>query len=171
MSEPFTFDVFFSFSPADQELVRPIAERLRKDGLLVWFGDSEAPDRTEAALEHSRALVLCMSANAFGADWPRLESTTFRFRDPLNKHRRFIPLRLDDAPFRGSLAQSVYVDWRKGDYEKLLEACRKTEKEVTPEQQASSDRLQARIISLGHTERVRSVAFSPDGRRALLRFL
>ena len=26
-----------------------------------------------------------------------MESGTFRFRDPLNKERRFLPLRLDDA--------------------------------------------------------------------------
>jgi hypothetical protein len=46
-----------------------------------------------------------MSANAFGSDWAQLEAGTFRFRDPLNKERRFIPLRLDDAPIKGSLAQ------------------------------------------------------------------
>ena len=42
-----------------------------------------------------------MSANAFGSDWAQLESGTFRFRDPLNKERRFLPLRLDDAPIKG----------------------------------------------------------------------
>ena len=31
-----------------------------------------------------------------------------RFRDPLNKERRFILLRLDDAPIKGSLAQFLY---------------------------------------------------------------
>jgi hypothetical protein len=38
-----------------------------------------------------------MSAAALAADWPQLESHTFRFKDPLNHNRRFIPLRLDDA--------------------------------------------------------------------------
>ena len=54
-------------------------------------------------------LVLCLSANAFGSDWAQLESGTFRFRDPLNKDRRFLPLRLDDAPIKGSLARSPYI--------------------------------------------------------------
>ena len=58
--------------------------------------------KIEEGLEHSRVLVLCMSANAFGSDWAQLESGTFRFRDPLNKERRFLPLRLDDAPIKGS---------------------------------------------------------------------
>ena len=60
-------------------------------------GDS-IPAKIEEGLEHSRVLVLCMSANAFGSDWAQLEAGTFRFRDPLNKERRFIPLRLDEAP-------------------------------------------------------------------------
>ncbi len=49
--------------------------------------------RLTVGLEHSRVHVLCMSANAFGSDWSQLESGTFRFRDPLNKERRFIPCR------------------------------------------------------------------------------
>lgn len=73
-------------------------------------------------------LVLCMSANAFGADWAQLEAGTFRFRDPLNKNRRFIPLRLDKALIKGSLAQFPYIDWlpkaREQEYAKLLNACR-----------------------------------------------
>ena len=90
-------------------------------------GDS-IPAKIEEGLEHSRVLVLCMSANAFGSDWAQLEAGTFRFRDPLNKERRFIPLRLDDAPIKGSLAQFLYINWlpadREQEYAKLLEACR-----------------------------------------------
>ena len=103
MSEPaFAYDVFLSHSAKDKAVVRPLAERLRQDGLKVWFdewvlkpGDS-IPAKIEAGLEHSRVLVLCMSANAFGSDWAQLEAGMFRFRDPLNQERRFIPLRLDD---------------------------------------------------------------------------
>ena len=118
IAESFTHDVFLSHSAKDKAVVRPLAERLRQDGLKVWFdewvlkpGDS-IPAKIEAGLEHSRLLVLCMSANAFGSDWAQLEASTFRFRDPLNKERRFIPLRLDDAPIKGSLAQFLYINWR-----------------------------------------------------------
>src|SRR6266513_2057983 len=134
MSESFSFDVFLSHSSKDEEIVRAIAERLRADGLRVWFdawelrpGDS-IPSKIEDGLERSRVLVLCMSANAFGSDWAQLEAGTFRFRDPLNKERRFIPLRLDDAPIKGSLAQFLYIDLkaraREKEYSKLVEACR-----------------------------------------------
>ncbi len=54
-------------------------------------------------------LVLCMSAQALGSDWALLEAGTFRFLDPLSQQRRFIPLRLDEAPIKGSPAQFLYI--------------------------------------------------------------
>ena len=91
--------------------MRAIAERLRADGLRVWFDErvlkpgNSIPAKIEDGLERSRVLVLCISANPFCSDWAQLESGTFRFRDPLNKERRFLPLRLDDTVAKGSLAQ------------------------------------------------------------------
>jgi hypothetical protein len=83
---------------------------------MLKLGDS-IPAKIEEGLERSRVLVLCMSANAFGSDRAQLEAGTFRFRDPLNKERRFIPLRLDDAPIKNSLAQFLYINWRPADRE------------------------------------------------------
>ena len=108
MSEPFQYDVFLSQSSKDKRsmpptlmhdtggnpVVRDVAERLKKDGVRVWFdeweirpGDSiESPQsktaKIEEGLERSRVLVLCMSANAFGSDWAQLESGTFRLPIP-----------------------------------------------------------------------------------------
>src|ERR1039457_6318536 len=116
MPADFQFDVFLSHSAKDKAMVRDLAARLQKDGLRVWLDEEQIkpgdsiPAKIEAGLEHSRVLVLCMSANAFGSDWAQLEAGTFRFRDPLNKERRFIPLRLDDTPIKGSLAQFLYIN-------------------------------------------------------------
>ncbi len=134
MPDDFKYDVFLSHSAKDKTVVRPLAERLKASGLRIWFdewvlkpGDS-IPAKIEEGLEHSRVLVLCMSANAFGSDWAQLEAGTFRFRDPLNTDRRFIPLRLDNAPVKGSLPQFLYINWlpanREQEYAKLLQACR-----------------------------------------------
>ena len=102
-SESFTYDVFLSHSSLDKPVVRDLATRLRDDGLRVWFdeweiqlGDS-VQKKLDDALEQSRVLVLCLSEHAFASDWATLESQTFRFRDPLNTGRRFIPLRRDGA--------------------------------------------------------------------------
>jgi hypothetical protein len=167
MKGEFPYDVFLSHSAKDKAVVRPLAERLRKDGLKVWFNEwvikpgDNIPAKIEEGLEHSRVLVLCMSANAFGSDWAQLEVGTFRFRDPLNKEHRFIPLRLDDAPIKGSLAQFLYINWlpadREQEYAKLLEACQlgkipkldswtddtgwriASQKEVVPDRRARDD--------------------------------
>ena len=121
MPDDVPYDVFLSHSAKDKAVLRPLAERLRADGVKVWFdewvpkpGDSIERNQSKTAkieegLERSRVLVLCMSAHAFGSDWAQWESGTFRFRDPLNKERRFLPLRLDDAPIKGSLAQFLYI--------------------------------------------------------------
>src|SRR5436309_16135863 len=155
MADAFKYDVFLSHSAKDKTVVRAVAERLRKDGLKVWFdewvlkaGDS-IPAKIEDGLEHSRVLVLCMSANAFGSDWAQLESQMFRFRDPLNKERRFIPRRLDDAPIKGSLAQFLYINWRPGDreqeYARLLDACLPAAKSET---KATTEELADRLVQL-----------------------
>ena len=133
MPNEFRYDVFLSHSAKDNAVVRAVAERLRKDGLKVWFDEwvlkpgDNIPAKIEEGLENSRLLMLCMSANAFGSDWAQLEAGTFRFRDLLNKERRFIPLRLDDAPIKGSLRQFLYINWlpadREQQYAKLVEAC------------------------------------------------
>ena len=123
MPDDFQYDVFLSHSAKDKVVVRDVAERLRKDGRTKNTQHSTLNSQLSAGLERSRVLVLCMSAHAFGSDWAQLESGTFRFRDPLNKERRFLPLRLDDAPIKGSLAQFLYINWlpvdREQEYPKL----------------------------------------------------
>ncbi len=82
----FDYDVFLSHSARDKPVVRDVAERLKEDGLRVWFdaweirpGDSieEAQSKTakiEEGLKRFRVMVLCMSVNAFGSDWAQLET-------------------------------------------------------------------------------------------------
>lgn len=133
MHQDFTFDVFLSYSSRDSDVILPLAERLRKDGIRVWLDQWEIrpgdniPVKIEEGLEACRVLVLCMSAQAFQSDWPKLESGTFRFRDPLNRTRRFVPLLLDDTQIPGSLSQFRYIDWRESvrwkQYRDLVDAC------------------------------------------------
>src|SRR5688500_14256253 len=83
-SGTFPYDVFLSHSSKDKAVVRPLAERLRADGVKVWLDEWEIqpgdsiPAKIEEGLERSRVMMLCMSANAFGSDpgMPGLESGT-----------------------------------------------------------------------------------------------
>jgi small GTP-binding protein len=183
MADEFTYDVFLSHSAKDKAVVRPLAERLRADGLRVWFDEWEIRPRTKKAdregkieegLERSRVLVLCMSANAFGPDWAELEAGTFRFRDPLNKERRFIPLRLDGAPVRSSLAQFLHIDGQSAAleqaYVKLLEA---SQPPVNPSvvAETTGEFVAEKAIQLGSsTPIVDGGAFSLNGRYAISGF-
>jgi len=178
MSEPFPLDLFLSHSSQDKAVVRALAERLRGDGLRVWFdewaiqpGDS-IPAKIEEGLEDSLVLVLCMSAAAFGSNWAQLEAGTFRFRDPLNKERRFIPLRLDDTPIKGSLEQISYIDWRPTvraqAYAKLLEVCRPPVKPSVVEPETAGGHVGEWVIQIDSESYILNCAFSLDGRRAIL---
>ena len=176
-NQDFQYDVFLSHSAKDKAVVRSLAERLRADGLKVWFdewvlkpGDS-IPAKIEEGLEHSRVLVLCMSANAFGSDWAQLESGTFRFRDPMNQERRFIPVRLDDSPIKGSLAQFLYVDWCSADgeqeYAKLLETCLTQTDQGGPMRGHPPRVSEETVVELETAAFINSYAFSRDRKQVL----
>ncbi|RJQ23981.1 TIR domain-containing protein [Candidatus Parcubacteria bacterium] len=180
MTVEFKYDVFLSHSSKDKTIARRLAERLQNDGAKVWFdewkirpGDS-IPVKIEEGLENSRVLVLCMSANAFGSDWAQLEDGTFRFRDPLNKERRFIPLRLDKVPIKGTLAQFLYIDWnldnREQEYVKLLEACLPKIKSSAGVIKNIGQQVPKRVIHLELIDRkdeISTFAFNSDSKYAL----
>ena len=176
LTSDFEFDVFISHSAKDKADARAVAERLKNHGLRVWFDEWEIRPgdsilaKIEDGLERSRVLVLCMSANAFGSDWAQLEAGTFRFRDPLNKERRFIPLRLDETPITGSLAQFLFVNWlrngREQAYPKLLEACRPPAK-PTAKAETARGQIAEKAIQLDYEAGIEAYAFSADGKRAL----
>ena len=170
----FKYDVFLSHSSKDKPVVRELAERLRADGVRVWFDEWEIQlgdpilSKIEQGLEESRILILAMSANAFGSDWVSLERGTAMFRDPQNKQRRFIPLRLDDSPIKETLKQFLYVDWRRKDekqYRQLYETIRPQTEENQSE--VKSDKLektlQAAKIIKEHNSPVNSVSITANG--------
>lgn len=181
MVEQFEFDVFLSHSPRDKAVVRPIAERLRDDGLKVWFDEWELKPgedpavQIEHGLEHSRVLVLCMSANAFGTDWPQLDRQTLRFKDPSNERRRFLPLRLDNAPVKSSLLHFLYIDWsspslQNNEYARLIEACRQTT-DAEHDAPARTEGADSTVLQLNAdfvgAAQIQNCEFSPD-RKLLL---
>ncbi len=43
MPDQFQYDVFLSHSAKDKSVVRPLAQRLRKDGLNVWIDARRRP--------------------------------------------------------------------------------------------------------------------------------
>ena len=99
----FQYDVFLSHNAADKPRVRKLAERLKEEGLRVWFDEwvIKAGDdiylAIERGLETARVQVLCLSPAALGSERVALERGTVLFRDPTNQGRRFVPLLLPDT--------------------------------------------------------------------------
>ena len=131
MSKEFIFDVFLSHNSRDKPRVKKLAERLRDDGVRVWYDEWEIQSgdiifqKIESGLESTRSLVLVMSPHAFGSDWVSMERTTVMHRDPMNKERRFIPLLLEACDIPDTIRRYRYVDWRAesdDEYEKLIRA-------------------------------------------------
>ena len=82
MPDDFPYDVFLSHSAKDKAVVRPRAERLRKDGDTSKDEGKRMKDETalhpSSFIIHPFPTVPCLSANAFGSDWAQLESGTLR---------------------------------------------------------------------------------------------
>ena len=77
MPDEFPYDVFLSHSAKDKAVVRPLAERLRADGVSEKAEVKRLKDEIELLPSY---FILHPFPCA-----------------PLNKERRFLPLRLDDA--------------------------------------------------------------------------
>nr|VFK17806.1 MAG: PEGA domain-containing protein [Candidatus Kentron sp. LPFa] len=127
-----TYDVFLSHNAADKPRVRRLAKRLRDAGLSVWFDEwvigpgDDIYLAIERGLEAARVQILCLSPAALGSDWVALERNTVLFRDPANKHRRFVPLLLADCKLPDTLRRYKYVDFREESdaaFAELLAAC------------------------------------------------
>lgn len=128
----FAYDVFISYSSPDQPIARALAQRLRNDGLSVWFDEwvikpgDKISLRLEEGLRQSRILILFMSENVSASDWMSLEQQIALFSEQTNQQRSFIPLRLDNCPLPETMAQYSYLNWRmqtNENYAKLYQIC------------------------------------------------
>jgi WD40 repeat protein len=179
VSSPFDYDVYLSYSHKDKPTIRKLADKLTSDGIRVWLdedviqtGDS-IPLAIKKGLAKSRVLVICWSKNYADSEWAQFETNTFQFRDPNDRERRFVPLRLDKQEMSESLRQLLSIDYRrrgKKEYERLRTHCRAPKAAAALAVGTKSGKVvsfKAQAFSLGHTGAVRCVAWSPDGQQAL----
>lgn len=109
-------DVFLSYARSDGDAARTIADRLRADGVSVWF-DEQLPahrpysDIIEEQLEQARAVLVLWSAAAVQSQWVRSEANRGR------ELGRLVQLRLDHARLPMPFDQIQCADlsgWRSG---------------------------------------------------------
>lgn len=126
MEQRYKHDVFLGYSEIDAQIVEKIAQSLREGGLRIWPQDI-ATDSTDfsshavrSGLSQSRILLLFVSQNLIQERWPHLEEETFRFRDPTNFERRFIPVRLDDTELPITLRQVECIEWKTEEADSIV---------------------------------------------------
>ena len=141
MAQEFAYDVFLSHSSKDKSAVRALAERLRADGVRVWFDDTNIAIgehigmALEQGLQASRHIVLIMSPHAFESHWVTAERWSVLFPDPLNNDRRFMPVLLTDCEIPSTLKNYQYIDYRgqsDAAYAQIRDACTAQNRPVTP---------------------------------------
>ena len=100
MADPFEYDVFISFSSADEEIVKPIWQELCSNGLRVFWSDSTLKkevgnswfEAIEKSLERSRHMLLVCSDNSMNSKWVQREYRAFFDYCYSPGSRRLIPL-------------------------------------------------------------------------------
>jgi small GTP-binding protein len=166
----FDYDVFLSHDSGDKPKARKLAERLKTEGLRVWWDEwvlipgANISEEIEIGLERSRTLTLCMSSRANDANWAALRVQTLRFRNPADADRQFIPLLLEDGPIPDEIRRFAFIDLRgNGDeqFARLLGACRPPS--PTSALTENKGRLDPVKVLHGHTGAAWRVALSPNG--------
>lgn len=100
MTDPFEYDVFISFSSADEEIVKPLWQELCSNGLRVFWSDSSLKKEIgnswfeviEKSLERSKHMLLVCSNNSMSSKWVQREYRAFFDYCYSPNSRRLIPL-------------------------------------------------------------------------------
>lgn len=116
----YKYDAFLSYSEADSAIMVDVARGLRGQGLRVAFiervgrNSNEPSYDIETALDFSRVLLLFVSENSGGEEWKQLKKRSLKFRDSVNKERRFIPVRIGEAALPPDLRHVQFLEWGTG---------------------------------------------------------
>lgn len=100
MADPFEYDVFLSFSSADEQIAKPIWQELTSNGLRVFWSDTTLKkdvgnswfEVIERSLERSRHLLLICSDNSMNSKWVQREYRAFYDQCYSSNTRRLVPL-------------------------------------------------------------------------------
>jgi len=109
------FDVFISYSSADETWVRNLRNSLVAKGVRVWSDrDQIRPgdrfiDALETGLASSKCVAVVVSSNSVSSGWVKEE---YHRALNLQAQVRLIPLLLADAELPGFLASRKWVDFR-----------------------------------------------------------
>ncbi len=119
----YKYDLFLSHASKDAEWCENLAERLRNEGVRVWFEkwelqpDDDPVARVNEGLKRSHKMVAVFSKSYFrdATAWARAESFAQQSPDILSKDRPLIPLLIEDCVIDPALREVPFLDFREPD--------------------------------------------------------
>ncbi|HEX7180780.1 MAG TPA: toll/interleukin-1 receptor domain-containing protein [Thermoanaerobaculia bacterium] len=121
MSEAYSYDVFISYSHADEQWVdKTLRPRLEDAGLKVcidrnFLAGHAAFSNIEEAIKHSRHTVLVLTPNWINSPWTLLEGQLATKKHLTNPACRTVPVLLQPCEPPGILSILTYVDLTRED--------------------------------------------------------
>ena len=124
MSEPNTVGrrpprIFLSYASEDKDVARKITDRLRHNGVQIWFDEYELQtgdsirNRIQDAIAASDYLVVLLSPNSVRAHWLQSELNSAFSRELTSRDIAILPVLIADCEIPSTLAGRIYLDLRK----------------------------------------------------------
>ena len=121
--QDFRYDVFLSYASEDTAWCENLAERLRNEGVRVWFGEWELKPgdhllaRLNEGLRQSWKMVAVWSVNYFRDDkfWTLAEAFSQQHSDMLANERPLIPVLIEDCKIPPTFRNILSIDFRHPD--------------------------------------------------------
>lgn len=122
-NKDFEYDVFLSHASEDMDWCEQLAERLRNDGVRVWFDKWQLKPgdhllkRLNDGLKQSRKMVAVWSRSYFRDDkvWTLAEGYSQQHPDVLAQERPLIPLLIENCDILPTFKNLIYIDFRNND--------------------------------------------------------
>ena len=113
--------VFLSHSWVDKPFVRRLAERLTRDGVVVWLDEAELMagdsliEKISAGIEAVEYVVAVLSRHSVASDWVRRELSLAMAREIRGRRVVVLPVRIEPCPLPAFLRDKLYIDFSDPD--------------------------------------------------------
>jgi WD40 repeat protein len=157
----YQYDLFLSHASEDKDWCEKLAERLRDQGVRVWFDGWELRPgdnlmaRINDGLKSSRKMVAVFSRSYFKDTkvWTRAESYAQQSPDILSRERPLIPALIEDCEIEPTLRGILFLDFRNPDdfdlrLRQLIEAI------DLPRREFAREELEFREHELDHLQQI-----------------
>lgn len=125
------YDIVMSFAGEDRSVAESIASHLVVKGINVFYDEYEKVDLwgkdlyshlTKIYRDESKYCLMLISENYAKKQWTNHERRAAQSRAFSENHEYILPLKLDDTSIDGVLDTTGYLDFRRIDFEVLIES-------------------------------------------------